>query len=214
MPYSHLKILRDMDDAPLPQYLGADGELRVLDKEALQEIILLNFPDLQKVSDEDVLAMLDQILTKQGTGTQTVKDVDVKAELTLIKNQQAQILTRLNGEFNAKVTNPSDPVEFPDIQPVKDTDVNTRLLSIEQSNAAILTKLNGVVDTQVTGSNVEDGIAVKDQELIEAVQRGGLVAVDQNLITGVGAIRIWTGTLNEYDTIATKDENIIYMVRS
>lgn len=67
----------------------------------------------------------------------------------------------------------------------------------------------------VTIMNQPTGVQdVRAAELIAAVERGGLVAFDQNLVSGVGPIRIWTGTLNEYDAIANKDENIIYMVRS
>lgn len=39
------------------------------------------------------------------------------------------------------------------------------------------------------------------------------VTVDQNTETGVGEIKIWTGTLAEYEAITEKDPNIIYFVR-
>ncbi len=122
-------------------------------------------------------------------------------------------LPRASGKIAPAQWNP-DTEEwevFTGLSKVEDVAVEARLESIEQTQ--ILAKLNDTIDTRLTGSIDEYALPVKDDELIAAVERGGLVAFDQNLVTGVGAIRIWTGTLNEYDSIENKDDDVIYMVR-
>ena len=56
--------------------------------------------------------------------------------------------------------------------------------------------------TGLTGTDGEQGIQGED----------GII-IDQNLLTGVGEIKIWTGTQVEYDSIVTVDEQVIYFVR-
>lgn len=111
-----------------------------------------------------------------------------KVQDPAVKTALEAILLQLKSEMNVKVNN------LPDIQKVQ----------IENHQEPVKT---------VDIGNLPAIQTVKDPELIAAFERGGLVALDQNLVTGVGPIRIWTGTLNEYDAIANKDENIIYMVR-
>jgi len=67
-----------------------------------------------------------------------------------------------------------------------------------------LTGLTGETgaDSTVAGPPGADGSDGED----------GLI-IDQNLLTGVGEIKIWTGTQAEYDSIVTVNEQVIYFVR-
>jgi hypothetical protein len=60
---------------------GPDGTTKPLTKDMLREMIVANFPELQNV-----------------------KDADVKTELELIKQQQSEILQRLNQPIDTQVT--------------------------------------------------------------------------------------------------------------
>lgn len=63
---------------------------------------------------------------------------------------------KVAGEENFQVTEGSDGQLH-----VKDADVTAELAEIKQTQADILARLDGTINTQVTGSNVEDGIPVK-----------------------------------------------------
>lgn len=41
----------------------------------------------------------------------------------------------------------------------------------------------------------------------------GPVAIDQNTENGVGQIKLWTGTINEYDLLTEKQSDVIYLIR-
>ena len=63
---------------------GPDGTTKPLTKEMLQQMIVANFPELQNV-----------------------KDADVKTELELIKQQQLEILQRLNQPIDTRLSGSS-----------------------------------------------------------------------------------------------------------
>lgn len=86
-----------------PQYLdpddktgGPDGTMKPITKDILREMIMLNLPEIQKVQDEYV-----------------------KAELEQIKQQQQQILQRLNQPIDTQLTGSSTAFEI-----IKDTVVH------------------------------------------------------------------------------------------
>ncbi|MEC5422406.1 hypothetical protein QGM71_02735 [Virgibacillus sp. C22-A2] len=78
-----------------PQYLdvddksgGPDGTMKPITRDELQEMILLNFPELQNVSDQEALAKLESM-------QQDIADT---------KQTQAQILDRLNQPIDTQLT--------------------------------------------------------------------------------------------------------------
>lgn len=158
MPYSHLKILRDVDGAPLPQYVDEDGTLRVLDRETMQEMIMTNIPELQKVSDEDVLAKLEEILMKQGPVT--------------VENWKAV--------QDVKITNPADPIVFPNTQKVevtnhKETQEVSGSVNIGNQKEIQKVELTNPKETQGVSGTVDVG----NFPLTDAQVKAELVAIKE-----------------------------------
>lgn len=161
---------------------------------------------------------------KNEQGTQTIEgEVDVGNWPT---SQVIEGSVKVDNIPDVQKVSGSVDVEFPESQEVRDTGVKERLDSMEEKFTELLDKTNeligktadrldGTIDTRLTGSIDEYALPVKDDGLIEAIEKGGLVAFDQNLETGVGAIRIWTGTMDEYESIKGEniDDDIIYMIR-
>src|SRR5699024_4213141 len=111
-----VEIIRDKNNDPLPQYLdsddkegGEDGTLKPLTKEVLQEVILKNLPETQKVEVTNQKEVQDVNVTNQTTSVdvnnfpeiQDVSDAQVKTKLDLIEQHQQEMLDRMKEGFQS-----------------------------------------------------------------------------------------------------------------
>lgn len=75
------------------------------------------------------------------------------------------------------------------------------------------TDLTAIKTETVASGQAAQSIADEVERKLAAGELTGPVAHDLNTQTGVGEIQIWTGTLAEYEALASHDPTVIYHVR-